>query len=91
MVALKPPYFIIFFDCMHFSKIHIWPKTTEKMKIARKQKKIVFFCAQNINYGYYGISITSKILVYHFRGISHFGPSVRRTPLVTETSSYINI
>ena len=49
-LLLKPPYFINFFDCMHFSKNHFWPKTTEKMKIAQKQEKVDFFCAQNINY-----------------------------------------
>ena len=40
---LKPPYFINFFDCMHFSKNHFWPKTTENMKIAQKQEKVDFF------------------------------------------------
>ena len=47
----KPPYFITFFDCMHFSRIHCWPKTTENMKIDLKQEKFVFFCAQNIYCG----------------------------------------
>ena len=25
---LKQPHFINFFDCMHFSEIYFWPKTT---------------------------------------------------------------
>ena len=36
---LKLPYFIIFFDGMHFSKVHFWPKTTKNIKIAPKQEK----------------------------------------------------
>ena len=40
---LKQPHFINFFDCMHFSKIYFWPKTTEKIKIAPDQEKVDFF------------------------------------------------
>ena len=40
---LKQLHFINFFDCMHFSEIYFWPKTTENMKIAQKQGKVNFF------------------------------------------------
>ena len=43
---LKQPHFVNFFEWMHFSKIHFWPKTTENMKIARKQKKVDFLCSE---------------------------------------------
>ena len=38
---MKQPHFINFFDCMQFSDF-FWPKTTENMKIAQKQKNVIF-------------------------------------------------
>ena len=40
----KQPHFRNFFDCMHFSEIYFWPKTTENIKIAQKQEKVIFMC-----------------------------------------------
>ena len=36
------------------------------MKIAPKHEKVDFLCAQNINYGKYGMLITSKIIILPF-------------------------
>ena len=58
------------------------------MKFFQKEEYVYFFCAQNINYEQYGMLITNKNIIYHFRGSSHFGPSVRPVPLITETWLY---
>ena len=83
---LKQPHFIkLFFDCMHFSKKNVWPKTTEYMKIAQKQEKVNFFVHKIQTMGNIVYQSRVEILVYHFRGISNFSPSVCPIPLLTET------
>ena len=68
---------------MHFSKIYFWPETIENMKIAQKQEKVKKIVHKIKSMDDMVFQSRGKILVYHFRGISHFGPSVCPLPLLT--------